>query len=157
MVRTEGADKRTTARFLAYGVNGLSVALMVVVFAHTAGLTGAEVGHRRRRAPCSGRSCSRRSSATRPCARSPSRPGASSRSGSRALLDEERRRYLDLLASLGIDPEAAERLRNAARAVDDLRLRRVERGTPAAPERHHVGLETAPPWLGRTQHHEGEE
>ena len=44
MVRTEGADKRTTARFLAFGVNGLSVALMVVVFAHTAGVTGAEVG-----------------------------------------------------------------------------------------------------------------
>jgi hypothetical protein len=44
MVRTEGADKRGTARFLAYGVNGLSVALMVVVFSHTAGLTGAEVG-----------------------------------------------------------------------------------------------------------------
>ena len=37
MVRTEGADKRTTARFLAFGVNGLSVALMVVVFAHPAG------------------------------------------------------------------------------------------------------------------------
>ena len=35
MVRTEGADKRGTARFLAYGVNGLVVALMVVVFAHT--------------------------------------------------------------------------------------------------------------------------
>ena len=43
-VRTEGADKRTTARFLAFGVNGLSVALMVVVFAHTAGVTGAEAG-----------------------------------------------------------------------------------------------------------------
>ena len=44
MVRTEGADKRSTARFLAFGVNGLSVALMVVVFAHTAGVTGAEAG-----------------------------------------------------------------------------------------------------------------
>ena len=44
MVRTQGADKRMTARFLAYGVNGLSVALMVVVFAHTAGVTGAEAG-----------------------------------------------------------------------------------------------------------------
>ena len=44
MVRTEGADKRSTARFLAFGVNGLSVALMVVVFAHTAGVSGAEVG-----------------------------------------------------------------------------------------------------------------
>jgi energy-coupling factor transporter ATP-binding protein EcfA2 len=44
LVRSEGADKRSTARFLAFGVNGLSVALMVVVFAHTAGITGAEAG-----------------------------------------------------------------------------------------------------------------
>ena len=45
MVRTEGADKRGTARFLAYGVNGLGVALMIVVFAHTGGmLVGAEAG-----------------------------------------------------------------------------------------------------------------
>ncbi len=44
LVRDEGADKRTTARFLAFGVNGLSVALMIVVFAHTAGVTGAEAG-----------------------------------------------------------------------------------------------------------------
>ena len=33
-----------TARFLSLGVNGLGVALMVVVFAHTGGLTGVEVG-----------------------------------------------------------------------------------------------------------------
>jgi hypothetical protein len=39
----------------------------------------------------------------------------------RELLDEERNRYLDLLVSLGIEPGAADRLRNAARAVDDLR------------------------------------
>ncbi len=44
MVRTEGAEKRTTARFLAYGVNGLGVALMIVIFASTAGVTGAEIG-----------------------------------------------------------------------------------------------------------------
>ena len=44
LVRTEGADKRTTARFLAFGLNGLSVALMIVVFVNTAGLTGAEAG-----------------------------------------------------------------------------------------------------------------
>ena len=44
MVRTQGADKRTTARFLAFGVNGLSVALMIVVFSYSYGLTGAEVG-----------------------------------------------------------------------------------------------------------------
>ncbi|MBA3990792.1 MAG: ABC transporter [Propionibacteriales bacterium] len=44
LVRTEGRDRRATARFLAFGVNGLSVALMVVIFVHSAGLTGAEVG-----------------------------------------------------------------------------------------------------------------
>jgi len=32
LVRVEGADKRMTARFLAFGVNGIAVALMVVMF-----------------------------------------------------------------------------------------------------------------------------
>jgi hypothetical protein len=44
LIRQEGAAKRTTARFLAFGVNGLAVVLMIVVFVHTAGLTGAEAG-----------------------------------------------------------------------------------------------------------------
>jgi hypothetical protein len=44
LIRQEGAAKRSTARFLAFGVNGLAVVLMVVVFVHTAGLTGAEAG-----------------------------------------------------------------------------------------------------------------
>jgi hypothetical protein len=44
MVRDEGRDRRTTARIMAYGVNGLGVVLMLVTFASTAGLTGAEVG-----------------------------------------------------------------------------------------------------------------
>ena len=39
----------------------------------------------------------------------------------RALLAEERARYTDLVVSLGIDPASADRVRNAARAVDDLR------------------------------------
>jgi Dynamin family len=44
LVRSVGASKRTTARFLSFGVNGVGVLVMIVVFAHTAGLTGAEVG-----------------------------------------------------------------------------------------------------------------
>jgi hypothetical protein len=44
MVRDEGTDRRTTARIMAYGVNGLGVVLMLVTFASTAGITGAEVG-----------------------------------------------------------------------------------------------------------------
>jgi energy-coupling factor transporter ATP-binding protein EcfA2 len=43
LVRTEGADKRSTARFLSFGVNGAGLAVMVAVFAHTGGLTGGEV------------------------------------------------------------------------------------------------------------------
>jgi hypothetical protein len=44
LVRHEGSDRRTTARVLSYGVNGLGVLLMLLVFSQTAGLTGAEVG-----------------------------------------------------------------------------------------------------------------
>jgi hypothetical protein len=44
LVRHEGKDRRTTARIMAYGVNGLGVVLMLVTFASTAGITGAEVG-----------------------------------------------------------------------------------------------------------------
>lgn len=44
MVRTEGGNRRTNARVAAYGVNGIGLFLMLVTFAHTGGLTGAEVG-----------------------------------------------------------------------------------------------------------------
>jgi hypothetical protein len=44
LVRSEGGDRRTTARVLSYGVNGLGVLLMLVVFSQTGGLTGAEAG-----------------------------------------------------------------------------------------------------------------
>ncbi|WP_372710639.1 dynamin family protein [Arthrobacter rhombi] len=44
LIRAEGAGKRFTARMVSFGVNGVAVALMVVVFASTAGLTGLEVG-----------------------------------------------------------------------------------------------------------------
>lgn len=43
LVGSEGTGKRTTARLLAFGVNGVGVALMVLVFASTGGLTGGEV------------------------------------------------------------------------------------------------------------------
>ena len=43
LVRSEGADKRTTARVASLGVNGAGLVVMVAVFAHTGGLTGGEV------------------------------------------------------------------------------------------------------------------
>ena len=42
--QTSGADKRTTARFLAYGVNGLSVSLMWLRRRRAHRRTGAEFG-----------------------------------------------------------------------------------------------------------------
>ncbi|CAN5298091.1 dynamin family protein [soil metagenome] len=44
LVEEEGAGKRSMARAVSYGVNGIGAALMVAVFASTSGLTGAEVG-----------------------------------------------------------------------------------------------------------------
>jgi hypothetical protein len=44
LVREEGQDRRTNARIAAYGLNGLGLFLMLVAFAHTGGLVGAEVG-----------------------------------------------------------------------------------------------------------------
>ena len=42
LVRNEGAAKRTTARLASLGVNGAGLTVMLAVFAHTGGLTGAE-------------------------------------------------------------------------------------------------------------------
>jgi hypothetical protein len=42
LVRREGAEKRTTARLASLGVNGAGLTVMLAVFAHTGGLTGAE-------------------------------------------------------------------------------------------------------------------
>ena len=120
MVRSEGQDKRTTARFLAYGVNGLSVSLMIVVFASTAGVTGAELGIAGGGALLGQKLLEAvfGDQAVRSLAEQ-ARQKLEVRV--RELLDEERNRYLDLLASLGIEPGTADRVRNAARAVDDLR------------------------------------
>ena len=44
VVAQEGAGRRTKARLAALGVNAAGVSLMLVAFAHTAGVTGAELG-----------------------------------------------------------------------------------------------------------------
>lgn len=121
MVRQEGADKRTTARFLAYGVNGLAVSLMVVVFASTGGLTGTEVGIAGGSAVLGqklleavfGDDAVRRLAAA-------ARKDLNERV--LALLDEEQRRFTAVLDKLEISPESPEQLRALARTVDDLRF-----------------------------------
>ena len=44
LVSEVGASKRSQARFWALGVNGVGVALMILVFSQTGGLVGAELG-----------------------------------------------------------------------------------------------------------------
>jgi len=113
---------RTTARFLAFGVNGLSVALLVVVFAHTAGVSGAEVGIAGGSAVVGqklleavfGDQAVRRLAAT-------ARQDLYERVS--ALMDEERTRYLEVLDGLGIDEGDVDSLRAVSRRVDDLRFR----------------------------------
>ena len=121
MVRSEGADKRTTARFLAYGVNGLSVALMVVVFASTGGVTGAEVGIAGGSAVVGQKVLEAvfGDQAVRRLALH-ARKDLATRVD--ALLDQERRRFVSLLDGLDVQPDAAEQLRALARRVDDLRF-----------------------------------
>ncbi|HLN79228.1 MAG TPA: ABC transporter [Nocardioidaceae bacterium] len=131
MVRTEGADKRSAARFLAFGFNGLAVALMVVVFASTAAIpTGAEVGvgtgtaliGQKLLEAVFGDQAVRRLAAQ-------ARKDLNSRVGE--LLDTERQRYVDVLDELEIDPDAAESLREVSRRIDDLRFAAQIAPTPA--------------------------
>jgi energy-coupling factor transporter ATP-binding protein EcfA2 len=121
MVRTEGAEKRGTARFLAYGVNGLSVALMVVVFAHTAGVTGAEAGIAGGSAVIGQKLLEAvfGDQAVRTLAE---RARKDLETRVRELFDVERSRYTDLLDSLDVGSDGPDRLRDAARRIDDLRF-----------------------------------
>ena len=121
LVRTEGADKRATARFLAYGVNGLSVALMIVVFASTGGVTGAEVGIAGGSAVLGQKLLEAvfGDQAVRRLAANARRDLAARVT---LLLDQERDRYLVLLDEADLDPDSAEQLRHLARTIDDLRF-----------------------------------
>ncbi|MDQ4085148.1 MAG: dynamin family protein [Actinomycetota bacterium] len=121
MVRAEGADKRSRARFLAYGVNGLSVALMVVVFAHTAGLTGAEVGIAGGSAAV-GQKLLEAVFGDQAVRRLAAQARADLHLRVEALMREERQRFLEVLDATTITPDAADVLRQLSRDIDDARL-----------------------------------
>jgi len=125
MVRTEGADKVKSARFLAYGLNGLSVALMVVVFSHTAGLTGGEAGIAGGSAVLGQKLLEAvfGDQAVRTLAER-ARKDLDRRVTE--LLDRERDRYLHLLDTLELQPGVETELRQASRRVDDLRFAGVQ-------------------------------
>jgi energy-coupling factor transporter ATP-binding protein EcfA2 len=118
LVRKEGADKRSTARILAYGVNGLGLALMIVIFASTAGITGAEVGVGAGTAVVGQKLLEAvfGDQAVRSLARK-AREDLDGRV--HALMDAEFARYLAVLDQHPVDPDAPRRLTEAARAVED--------------------------------------
>jgi hypothetical protein len=121
MVRTEGADKRSTARFLAYGVNGLSVSLMVMVFASTGGVTGAEVGIAGGSAVL-GQKLLEAVFGDNAVRRLATEARRDLNRRVQALLDAERRRYTDILDALQITAASEEMLRTGSRRVDDIRF-----------------------------------
>ncbi|HEX4976325.1 MAG TPA: GTPase domain-containing protein [Nocardioides sp.] len=129
LVRNEGADKRATARFLAYGVNSLSVALMIVVFAHTAGVTGAEAGIAGGSAVL-GQKLLEAVFGDQAVRRLAARAREDLAARVDVLMNEERARHERVLDDLGVLPDAAEKLRSVARRIDDARFA----VTPAAVE-----------------------
>jgi hypothetical protein len=130
LVADEGMTKRSRARFLAFGVNGIGVALMILVFAHTGGLVGAEVGvaggtailAQRVLEAVFGDQAVRRLAET-----------AKGELDARveALMSEELLRYHALLDGLGVDAGLGPALREAASAVDAARAV-LPGGTPRA-------------------------
>ena len=128
LVRSEGADKRATARFLAYGLNGLSVALMVVVFASTGGVTGAEVGIAGGSAVIGQKLLEAvfGDQAVRRLALN-ARRGLEVRV--QGLMDQERQRFVDRLDALELPTDSSEQLRGLARKVDDLRFATARSGS----------------------------
>jgi Dynamin family len=123
LVRMEGSDKRVTARFLAYGVTGLGVTLMVVVFAG-----GAAQGRRRLEESAE---ASEAAAIGERILESVFGPETMRRMADNARLDLERRcrqlfeaeksRYLTVLDGVSARPDAAGRLRDVARTADDVR------------------------------------
>ena len=120
MVRTQGQDKRSTARFLAFGVNGLSVALMIVVFSYSYGLTGAEVGIAGGSAVL-GQKLLEAVFGDQAVRNLAERARKALEARVRELFATEEARYTALLDGLSLDPEIPEQLRRASRRVEDAR------------------------------------
>lgn len=133
MIRTEGADKRQTARAMAYGVNAVALALMVAVFSTTGGLSGAEIGiagtstvlAQKLLEALFGEDGVRRMS-----------KAAMEKLNDRVdgLMAQEKYRFLSRLDALELDPELPARLQAAAREIQQTRQAEdAEAVLPASP------------------------
>jgi hypothetical protein len=131
LVREQGASRRGAARYLSLGVNALGVALMLVTFSATGGVTGVEVGiaggtalvAQRLLEAVFGDEAVRRLTTT-------ARAALDARV--RALLDDEAGRFTTQLDALGTAQAGGDPLRAAAREVEH--VARTERsGRPRRP------------------------
>ena len=116
VIRAEAQGKRSTARALSFGVNGLGVTLMVVAFSQTAGLTGAEIGIAAGTAVVGQRLLEAvfGDQAVRELAARARRDLADRVT---TLLVDEQRRFLDLLDDAGVERDAGRDLRASEREV----------------------------------------
>jgi hypothetical protein len=120
LVRRQGQSRRTTARYLAFGVNGLGLMVMIVVFAHTGGLAGGEI------AVAGGASALSQKvleavlgdQAVRSMAAEARRDLHERVAG---LLEDERSRYVERLDSAGVLDGAGAALRAAVQDIEDAR------------------------------------
>ncbi len=134
LVSDEGSGRRTKARIAAFGVNGVGVALMLVAFAHTGGLVGAEVGVAGGTAVLAQRVLEAvfGDDAVRRLAKKAKEDLDARVEG---LLAGELSRFHAALDGVEVDPEQAERIRAAARNADD----------SCAAEMHQLGLTAVGP------------
>ncbi|GAB3624022.1 dynamin family protein [Mariniluteicoccus endophyticus] len=127
LVSDQGMEKRSQARFIALGVNTIGLALMIVVFAHTGGLTGAEVGVAGGTSVLAQRALEAvfGDDAVRRLAKQAKDDLDARIEG---LMASELRRYHQLLEDLHVEPERAAAIRAAAADVDAAR----REGLPSA-------------------------
>ncbi len=130
LVAEEGMGKRSKARFLALGVNGAGVALMIVAFAHTGGLVGAEIGVAGGTAVLAQRVLEAvfGDQAVRRLAEQAKRDLDDR---TQELLSAELVRWYDVLDADPVDPASADDIRKAAAAVQ--RARSADGAVPALP------------------------
>lgn len=133
LVSSEGGSKKSKARFLALGTNGVGIALMMVVFSTTGGLTGAEVGvaggtavlAQRVLEAVFGEDAVRRLAKT-------AKEALDVRV--EALLARELGRYEVVLGDIGVRDGVAEQIRAAVAEVNEVRRDDVRLTPPAAAE-----------------------
>ena len=127
LIKLEGADKRASARYLAYGAQGLGVALMVLAVTRAADGGAAS-------AAAPGRTLLDAVLGAETVSSMVERVGASLDRRLSDLLSAERQRFHAVLDALGLSQEAARRLRDASRRVDDRRFEQQRAGADTAPE-----------------------